>query len=76
MALAPEQLFSADDQYRIASNQFGYLMYACENGEWSDAEADAALYGPFDNRDIKLPFWRGVAKVNGLDPSKVQIIEA
>ncbi len=62
--------------FRIVSSQFGYPMYASlDSQQWSDQEHDAVTYGPLDNREIKLPFWRGVAITCGLDPSCVSIVE-
>ena len=65
--------------FRIASSQFGYMMFAAPsvNPAWSDRIDEAEVYGPQDDRATKLAYWRGYASgVCGLDPNSVQIVEA
>lgn len=43
---------------------------------FTDKPESFPAYGPEDNREIKLGFWKGVARAYGLDPKFVQIVEA
>ncbi len=64
--------------FRIASNQFGYLMFfmPCGGGDSpvTDRIEQVAPYDHRDNRWVKLNYWRGYAKSQGLDPKCVQIV--
>lgn len=65
--------------FRIATDQFGYLMFFMPDGSDSpvtDRIEQVAPYMQMDNREIKLGYWRGYAKSQGLDPSCVRIIAA
>jgi len=67
--------------FRIASNQFGYPMFAAPSSgpnplaaDWSDKESDAYLYDSRDNEEMKLSYWKAMAKIIGLDPNSVAIV--
>lgn len=64
-------------QWRIVSDQFGYPMYAADfpPGElpWSDQVEDAYVYDGRDNQAFKLRYWKGMAKLYGLNPDCVRV---
>ncbi len=66
--------------FRIASFQFGYAMYAASIAgitapQWSDRVDEAHLYDHRDSREMKLTYWKAYAEIQGLDPTKVQVVE-
>ena len=65
-------------QWRIVSHELGYPLYAAEimppAPPFSDREAEAFTYiTGEDNPDIKLPYWRAIAKMHGLDPAAFNV---
>lgn len=63
--------------YRIASIQFGYMMYFGDAPTgWTDVESEAYLYidGEGPSREHRLVFVRAAAESAGLDASKIVII--
>jgi hypothetical protein len=62
--------------FRIASNQFGYLMFSSPvDGGWSDVVSEAHVYDSRDSRETKLNYWRAFAVSCGLNPALVLIVE-
>lgn len=73
----PKRESPVGQTWRIASDQFGYLMYASDSDTtWSDLLEESHVYDSRDNREIKLAFWKGIAKTCGLDADCVKIVEA
>lgn len=66
-------------KFNIITRQFGYAMFAAQVAgnapQWSDQPHEAHTYDCRDNREMKLAYWRANAKMNGLDPAQVEVVE-